>query len=377
MSTFDPYLNVELIGDSERSNTWGESLDVSLQKITAATNQFLSLNLTGVNSPFTITTIQGQVDNACANSYQFTGTLTGNMTVQIPARQKRGIYYNNTTGGFTITVTTGVSGAQTVTLNAGDRIELISDGINIIYAVTAIGAGSGVNTANLTVTGNSTFQGTVSALSSVSANSLVLTNPLPLTSGGTGATTQTGSTMPVGCIMPFGNTTGVAGWVLCNGQAINRVTFAALFAFIGTLHGAGDGVTTFNVPNIVDKGVFGSGNLYSIGQTGGTTTQTLSVGNIPTHNHPVNITDPGHAHGVTDPSHAHSYNSGAISGNTGTGGPLSSFSSTFAANTTSSTTGVTVNSGTTGITATTSTTGSGSSFNIVPPFIAIPFFIKS
>lgn len=47
--------------------------------------------------------------------------------------------------------------------------------------------------------------------------------------------------------------TGVAiptGWLQCNGAAVSRTTYATLFALIGTTYGAGDGVTTFNVPNL-------------------------------------------------------------------------------------------------------------------------------
>jgi microcystin-dependent protein len=48
--------------------------------------------------------------------------------------------------------------------------------------------------------------------------------------------------------------TAPAGWIKCNGAAISRTTYAALFSKIGTVHGAGDGSTTFNVPDM--RGVF-------------------------------------------------------------------------------------------------------------------------
>ena len=59
-------------------------------------------------------------------------------------------------------------------------------------------------------------------------------------------------------------------WAFCNGQAVNRQNYAALFARIGTTYGAGDGINTFNLPNFRDRFAVGAGNLYSRGSTGGT-----------------------------------------------------------------------------------------------------------
>ena len=55
--------------------------------------------------------------------------------------------------------------------------------------------------------------------------------------------------MPAGVIVPFAGTTVPAGYLLCDGSAISRTTYADLFAAIGTTYGAGDGNTTFNLPN--------------------------------------------------------------------------------------------------------------------------------
>ena len=49
---------------------------------------------------------------------------------------------------------------------------------------------------------------------------------------------------PIGAILAFGGATAPAGWLLCQGQAVSRTTYAALFAAIGTAFGAGDGSTT-------------------------------------------------------------------------------------------------------------------------------------
>ncbi len=71
---------------------------------------------------------------------------------------------------------------------------------------------------------------------------LVITNP------------SSGNAVPSGTILPFGGSSAPSGYLLCNGAAVSRTTFANLFSVISTTYGVGDGVTTFNVPNA--QGVF-------------------------------------------------------------------------------------------------------------------------
>lgn len=65
---------------------------------------------------------------------------------------------------------------------------------------------------------------------------------------GVGATGPTG-VEPTGAMIPYAGASAPAGYLLCNGSAVSRTTYAALFAVIGTTYGSGDGSTTFNVPN--------------------------------------------------------------------------------------------------------------------------------
>lgn len=70
--------------------------------------------------------------------------------------------------------------------------------------------------------------------------------------------------VPTGVVLPFGGSTVPEGFLLCNGAAISRTTYAKLFAAIGTLYGAGDGATTFNLPDLRDRFAEGAGT-YSVG----------------------------------------------------------------------------------------------------------------
>jgi len=84
----------------------------------------------------------------------------------------------------------------------------------------------------------------------------------------------------VGAIKPWTKATAPAGYVLCDGAAISRTDYADLFAVISTTYGAGNGSTTFNVPNLEGKMPQGyDGNTYNLAGTGGANTVTVAVTN--------------------------------------------------------------------------------------------------
>lgn len=80
---------------------------------------------------------------------------------------------------------------------------------------------------------------------------------------------------PTGCMFPYGGSTapaatvgGVAAWLLCDGTAVSRTTYAALFAVLGTTYGAGNGSTTFNVPDLRGRVPIGAGTGAQNGGSG-------------------------------------------------------------------------------------------------------------
>lgn len=100
------------------------------------------------------------------------------------------------------------------------------------------------------------------------------------------------SAVPIGSLMMWPTATAPSQWLICNGAAVSRNLYAALFAVIGTTYGAGDGSTTFNVPNLagrVPRGVDGA--TYTLAATGGADSVDLIATDLPYHGH--NIQEPG------------------------------------------------------------------------------------
>lgn len=103
------------------------------------------------------------------------------------------------------------------------------------------------------------------------------------------ASTQATPGLPAGTIVQWPTATAPSNWVICDGSALSRTTYASLFAAIGTTYGVGDGSTTFNVPNLkgrVAVGLDGSQTEFdTLGETGGAKTHTLTTSEMPVHSH--------------------------------------------------------------------------------------------
>ena len=85
--------------------------------------------------------------------------------------------------------------------------------------------------------------------------------------------------IPTATIVPWSSASVPSGFLECDGTAVSRTTYAALFAIVGTTYGVGDGSTTFNVPDLQDNVPVGKSNNKALASTGGANTVT-STGNV-------------------------------------------------------------------------------------------------
>ena len=108
-----------------------------------------------------------------------------------------------------------------------------------------------------------------------------------------GGGSATGDTLPISSIMPYPKAIPPENWLICDGSAISRTDYSELFNVIGTEFGEGDGSTTFNLPNIKGRTIVGldtnDTDFNTIGKVLGEKTHTLTVAEMPEHNHKMPI----------------------------------------------------------------------------------------
>ena len=98
------------------------------------------------------------------------------------------------------------------------------------------------------------------------------------------------ATVPTAAIMPYAGSAAPSGYLFCDGAAVSRVTYSALFSAIGTTYGSGDGTTTFNLPDLRGRAPIGVGTgtgltTRTLAQKIGAESVTLTTAELPAHGH--------------------------------------------------------------------------------------------
>ena len=125
--------------------------------------------------------------------------------------------------------------------------------------------------------------------------------------------------IPTATIVPWSSASVPTGFLECAGAAVSRSTYSALFAIVGTTYGAGDGSSTFNLPNLADNVPVGKSNNKALASTGGANTvsvtatgnvggstanATLSTAQLASHSHPGGVSQAGTTQPNPNPSTA-------------------------------------------------------------------------
>jgi len=348
MSSYTSRIRLEKQIPGQNANTWGTVLNDSV--IDLVDDSIAAYTIVSVSSiDVTLTQSNGASDQARSAFLDISGTLTSNVNVIIPALSKGYDIRNSTSGSFTVNMKTATGSGQIIP--QGQSIGVVCDGVSVrdvetpgirstsnvvnvsvgtskldIKVPTAVSGTLSV-TGNLAVASSTTFSSNINILAQSdarfydadSSNYIALQAPasvsadivynLPANDGASGNVLQTNGAgslsftvaMPTGAIIPFAGSGALSGWLYCLGQEANRTTYSALFAVIGTTYGAGDGSTTFNLPDLrgrvpagvdVSAGAGGFADRITVtasdvsgtvlGSTGGSQTHTLTAGEIPT-----------------------------------------------------------------------------------------------
>jgi microcystin-dependent protein len=363
-STFSPSLRIELIGDGDQSGIWGQTTNTNLGTLIEQAIAGV-VSITMIDANYTMTNFNGVSDEARNQVIVLTGTNNAQRNLIAPLVEKTYIIRNSTTGGFAVQVI-GSSGTGVVIPN-GITTTVYCDGTNFFTALSGTVGNFTVN-GTLGVTGTTALTGALTGTTGVFSGAISSVSPAftgtptaPTAAPATN-TTQIATTAFVlangvltGGLIMWPTASAPSGFLLCDGSAVSRSTYAALFAIVSTTFGSGDGTTTFNVPNYTNRFPYGT----TIGATGGSANATLVSH---THTATSSVSDPGHNHGLWVD------NDSAGAGGGGTRPLRREFidSDQIVA----ASTGITV-------ATTNSTEGSSATNANLPPYLGINFIIKT
>jgi len=198
-----------------------------------------------------------------------------------------------------------------------------------------------------------------------------------------------GGVMPIGTLLPYAGTTSPDTniYLLCDGQAVSRTTYADLFTVVSTSFGVGDGSTTFNVPDLRGRIPMGLDNLGgtpanrvtdanadSLGGAVGSEDHTLTEAELPSHDHSMS----SHTHSVNPPSTSVSFGQ-TIKQNVFTyqNSPTATGYGIFAGTNLTATVNIPSFTSGSGGGGNTGNAGSGNAHSILQPAMAIGYLIRA
>ena len=279
-STYSDRLKLELMATGANANTWGNNTNTNLQVVDTFTAGYLAKSVAG-SADVTLTTGNADATAEAANKViEFTGALTGDIKVFVPAVENNYVFFNNTTGSQTLSVApTGHSGnAVAITQGAHTIMYITNDnkvvdmfagslgtvgikGVTTFNDNVAVADGKKITTENITLNSN----GVVAATSyTVSGASLTGIDPFPSTTS-----------------MVFNQASAPTGWTKQTATALANTAMSIVTGSGGGTGGADSFFDTFKASRNTDT----TSATVSVSGTVGDC--TLSTPIIPSHNHRV------------------------------------------------------------------------------------------
>jgi len=279
-STYSDRLKLELMETGANANTWGNNTNTNLETLDAFNAGYLSKSVAG-SANVTLTTANADPTAESSNKViEFTGTLTGNITVFIPAVENNYIFFNNTSGAFTLTVApTGhgangsviTQGAHTVQYCTGDTVvDLFANSLGTVSVKDTLNVTNTVNVAgNVTISSNGVVDAT-----SFTGNGAGLTGVDPFESG---------------TKMVFYQASAPTGWTQDTASALSNTVMSVV---TGTGGGTG-GSTSYFSSFLATTDKSGTDTAPVSGTVSGTVGgHTLSTPEIASHTHTINNQQP-------------------------------------------------------------------------------------
>ena len=241
-SSFSDRLKLELQASGENAGTWGDKTNNNLEVIDAFVNGYLSKSVAG-SSDVTLTTADASATAESSNKViELTGTLTGNINVFLPAKESNYIIFNNTSGSHTLSVAPTGHTANGVAITQGSHTMIYNKSDR---CVDVLGAKVGTTA--------TTYFGSGANLTGIDI-------------------------IPAGSLMLFQQSSAPTGWTKAtahDNKALRVVTGSA----------SSGGSNTFAAAFNNNQTVSGTTSSTSVTITGSTASHTLTVDQIPSHDH--------------------------------------------------------------------------------------------
>jgi hypothetical protein len=220
-STYSDRLKLELMVTGANANTWGNNTNTNLETIDAFNAGYLAKSVAG-SANVTLTTNNADPTAEASNKViEFTGALTGDITVFVPAVESNYIFFNNTTGSQTLTVaptghgSNGVAitqGAHTIQYCTGDKIvDLFANSFGNLSVKNQIKIGDNITLNANGVIAATTLVGNGAGLTGVEEFAQGTEAMFVQTAAPTGFTTNTNSTLSECCLQVVSGTGGGTG----------------------------------------------------------------------------------------------------------------------------------------------------------------------